>query len=160
MLLGKGARVDMKNKEGHSALMFACKMGELEIAKILYQRNNDEINQVSKIGKSCLTLAVSESRLNICKWLLQDLNQDVNSRALFNSEFALKEAASLGKTEYCDYLHQHGADVNLRDNDGFTSIMIACKNGHLDTAKKLHELGARTDLESNDELNCLMLAAR
>jgi hypothetical protein len=38
--------------------------------------------------------------------------------------------------------------------------MMACKNGHLDTAKKLHELGAKTDLETNDEQYCLMLAAR
>jgi ankyrin repeat protein len=38
--------------------------------------------------------------------------------------------------------------------------MMACKNGHLDTAKKLYELGAKTDILTNDDQYCSMLAAR
>jgi ankyrin repeat protein len=72
MLLSKGAQVNLKNNDGHSALMFACKMGELEIAKILYQLNKKEIYHESNAGRSCFMYAASEGRLNICGWLLED----------------------------------------------------------------------------------------
>jgi ankyrin repeat protein len=47
----------------------------------------------------------------------------------------------------------------MGNKNGFTSIMVACLNGHLATAKKLYKLGAKADIESETGKFCLKSAA-
>ena len=47
------------------------------------------------------------------------------------------------------YLHQAGADVNIRDSDGNTAVMVAAQYGHGDIVQYLHEAGA--DINISDE---------
>jgi len=47
----------------------------------------------------------------------------------------------------------------LTNNDGDTAVMMACQEGHLDTAKRLVQLGASVEICSNNGQTCLILAA-
>jgi ankyrin repeat protein len=54
----------------------------------------------------------------------------VNQKDSVHGDFALKEAASNGHTECCEYLCSEGADVNLGNKNGATSLIIASVKGH------------------------------
>ena len=36
----------------------------------------------------------------------------------------------------------HGANIDCKDDNGFTPLMVAAQQGHVDTVKMLHERGA------------------
>lgn len=49
----------------------------------------------------------------------------------------LFDAAASGRTDMIDALAQAGADVNAYDPRGFTPLILAAYNGHLDTVDRL-----------------------
>lgn len=55
----------------------------------------------------------------------------------------LFDAASTGRTDMIDALVQAGADVNAYDPRGFTPLILAAYNGHLDTVEAL--IGRKAD---------------
>lgn len=71
----------------------------------------------------------------------------------------MKEAASKGKIEICEYLLEMGADINIKSKNGSTPFLTACQKGHLTTAQRLHELGANIDLTTEEGKNCLHVAS-
>ena len=46
--------------------------------------------------------------------------------------------------------YSNGATVDSRDNDGWTSLMLASQNGHLDVVRSLLEHGATVGPRHND----------
>ena len=46
------------------------------------------------------------------------------------------------------YLHQAGADVNIKDSDGSTPLMMAARQVCGDEVKYLHEAGADLNITS------------
>ena len=54
----------------------------------------------------------------------------------------LIEASRLGHTETVEMLMEKGADVNARNNDGWTALMMASNDGQTETVALLVEKGA------------------
>ena len=52
-----------------------------------------------------------------------------------------------------EYLHQEGADINIRDNDGRTALMWAAEMGHEDIVKYLHQAGADINIRDGHSVN-------
>lgn len=65
----------------------------------------------------------------------------------------LFEAARLGRTDLIDALVKTGADVNARDARGFTPLILAAYNDHLDTVNALIEAKADPCLPDRDQGN-------
>ena len=56
------------------------------------------------------------------------------------------------------FLLEHGTDVNACNNDGFTPLHLASKNGKLDVARLLVGHGANVHAEANDGKTPLQVA--
>lgn len=65
----------------------------------------------------------------------------------------LFEAARLGRTDLVAPLVRTGADVNARDPRGFTPLILAAYNDHLDTVEALIALKADACLPDRDQGN-------
>lgn len=54
-------------------------------------------------------------------------------------------AASKGRSSHVRELLSHGADPNVEDNDGWTALLCAAKEGYVDIVCQLLEHNAEID---------------
>ena len=52
-----------------------------------------------------------------------------------------------------------GANVNAKDNSGFTALMLAAQKGKFEIFKKLYRLGATVDAKDKNDMTALMVAS-
>lgn len=109
-LIGQGVDVNLKNKEGFTALTKAVMKGHLEVVKYLVSKGAD-VNAKNRINFTALIIASSEGHLEIVKYLI-DNGANVNDRD--NDGFtALMWASGRGRLEVVKFLISKGADVNV-----------------------------------------------
>ena len=73
---------------------------------------------------------------------------------------ALMFAAHFGHFSIVKELIQHGANLDLTNNNGWTALMAACSQGHDNIVKELLAAGADTKPADIDGFNALMLARK
>ena len=66
-------------------------------------------------------------------------------------QLPLHDACRRGHIEIVEYLVEHGANVNVSDNDGITPLHDACRGGHKEIVEYLVEHGANVNVSDNDE---------
>ncbi|OEJ15271.1 hypothetical protein BFL38_13275 [Brachyspira hampsonii] len=62
----------------------------------------------------------------------------------------LLEASKNNDLETLKSLIEKGADVNAKDNDNWTALMLASDNGHLEVVKYLLDKGADVNAADNN----------
>ena len=67
--------------------------------------------------------------------------------------------ACQGHRDMVQYLHQHGADLNIRSNTGDTAVMLAVNGGHGDIVQCLVQAGADLNLRTKQGWTAVMMAA-
>ena len=72
---------------------------------------------------------------------------------------ALMIASYCGDHKSVELLLENGAQVDLKDNDGWSALMYASLNGHSEVVKLLLENSAQVDLKDNRGCSVLMLAS-
>ena len=75
-------------------------------------------------------------------------NQEKLNEQLFNV-IADEKASDEARLKKVKYLVELGDDLEAKDKDGLTALMVAVYNGHLEVVKYLAECGA--DLEASDK---------
>jgi ankyrin repeat protein len=178
-LVRKGANVNGKwDDDGKTALMAAANAGHTEMIKLLIERGAD-VNAVDR-GYTALMFASEKSHVAIVRLLLEkganidseagisllhwDVLRRTASRGITPREVrwtALKKAAWAGNTEIARLLIEKGADVNSKDEFGWTPLMFAAisERDPVDVARLLIEKGADVNSKLKDGVTPLMFAA-
>jgi uncharacterized protein len=111
-LLKRGAKANVINHLGDSAIAEAVKVGDVELVRMLLDAgaNPDSANQD---GETALMLAANVGSLPIAQLLIQR-GATVNAVETFRGQTALMWAAAENHPDVADLLIKHHADVNVR----------------------------------------------
>ena len=93
-------------------------------------------------GHTCLLHAARWGHSALAEELLKEHGASVDVKESINGNAALNYAAHQGHAGIAQTLLLHGADHRLTDDDGWTPLMSASSNGHLDVVKMLLPLSS------------------
>ena len=120
LLANKATDVDISNKVGETPLMMASIEGNLPLVKTLVVQNKAQINH---IGWTPLHYASSRGQLEVAQYLITN-GATIDSMSPSNTT-PLMMATLGGNEELIKLLLDKGADLKLRNDQGFTAIDIA-----------------------------------
>lgn len=137
-----GANINFTDKNGNSALILAVYSGKEEVVKYLANFDKDEkgiaiegspvpnLNLLNNNGVSALHLAVKLNNTKIVKILLS-AGANANRIGAYK-ETPIFEAVKQDNYQIiellCHYNPENIADVNAKNREGATPLMIACQN--------------------------------
>ena len=153
-LLAAGAQVDAKDSGNHTALMDAAWFDNFDIVKMLVE-NGAGIDRFNIAGNTALNYAIRMGYFDISDFLLEnganiDLASPNNGKTYLHFFYMQKETLK--------YLLSKGANINAKDNYGWTALHRAARYDYPDSVKILINQGAKTDLLSNSGDSALDLA--
>ena len=158
-LVGHGGNMDLQDKDGNTALHYAFRRKFLDVAhKLLTLGAN--VNLQDKDGKTPLHHAISRRvlRRDTVLTCLVKNGADINSCANDNCT-PLMIASRHNRVNAVTFLVEHGANMDLQDEDGNTALHYAIYNNSFKVARKLLTLGA-SQLHNTDRLTPLLLASK
>ena len=120
LLVSQGASLNVSTPQGTTALHLAVREGNKKIVELLVKKYEFDINTPDKEGFITLHIAASEGDKELVEFLL-------DNKALIDCQSkkgvtALMAASFSGHEEVVQTLIIRGADVNLRDIDGYAPI--------------------------------------
>lgn len=153
-LLAAGASVTDRRPTTEPVLLAAARSGSLPAVTLLLKAGADP-NAVEPLDhQTALMWAVAEGHLDVARALLKaGADPDMQARISElterkNADFpsggfaALHWAARNGDEPMISLLLEHGANINVRNGDSSTPMMLAIVNDRFDTAVGLLERGA------------------
>jgi ankyrin repeat protein len=148
--LSKGADVKCKNREGLTPFFVAVFQGNLEIAKVLFDKGSDINATGTSVGLvTPLILASFEGNLKLIEFLL-DKGAKINERAA-DSRTALMMAVTNNQIEVVKLLLDKGADINAKATDiGWNVLFAAAWNGNAEITKLLLSKGVDANTKATD----------
>ena len=132
---------------GKSALMVACKKGNLALAKKLVAKGAS-VHDTTTTNGTALMFAILGDQRQTVEWLY-DVGADINVVGS-NGWSALTVAAAKGNADLLKWLLDRGAAAQIRDVYRYTPLLRAVENGYLETATILLAL-PKTDVNAQDE---------
>ncbi|CAH0032595.1 unnamed protein product [Clonostachys rhizophaga] len=145
LLIEKGANLEAKNNSKETALALAARHGRTGIAKLLLEKGAC-FDVEDKGSMSPLLIAAMNRHTEIARHLL-DLGAKLGDKDMQKS---LCRAAEFGPTSMVELLLERGGDIETKNKEGCSLLILAAKNGHEDTVKFLVEKSAK--IEETDEL--------
>jgi ankyrin repeat protein len=128
LLLEYGADVNTTNNDGDTPLLLAVSHDKENLIEPLLQHGADINGENKRTGDTPLKLAARRANISMLMFLL-DHGADIKP--------ALPAAAASGKMNIVAFLLHRGADVNAKDNQGNTALVIAAQNGNKKMAEFL-----------------------
>jgi ankyrin repeat protein len=146
-LLKRGAKTELANNSGHTPLLETTKhfpsSGSDPVFDLLVSSGAD-VHAKNKEGRGALHLTAQSGNAVIFQKMI-DLGGDPKEDGL------LKIACNNGRTTVISLLMKAGCDqLEQMDKDGFTPLMSACANGHLETALFLLKCGANAKTQCHE----------
>jgi ankyrin repeat protein len=145
ILLKAGAKTNVRDVDGRTALHHAAKYGYTEVCTMLIEAGaKTEIQDVD--GKTALFLAGKYGEPAVCKILLRaGAKTDIQA---VDGDTALHCAVWKNHPEICTMLVEAGANVNIQGMRSETALHIAAYDGQLDICATLVEAGADTNVQN------------
>lgn len=132
---------------GKSALMVACKAGDLAFVKELVKLGSS-INEVTHTGGTPFMFAVLGNHVAVAEWLHAQ-GANINAKGS-NGWSAATISAAKGQADMMKWLIKAGADINAEDVYRFSPLMRAVDNRHEETVRVLLGMG-NANVDSQDE---------
>jgi ankyrin repeat protein len=142
LLHQKGAHVDEIDSSGMSALLHAALLGDVPCVDYLLDHGADT-KLADTEGRTAFDRVVDGHYVEVVRLLL-DKGGDVHT-ALHHERSPLFSAVK--KPEMVRLLLERGADPDVRSPDGFTPLMLAAGDNHVQTVKVLLEYDATVDMD-------------
>jgi len=160
LLLDMGSDINAQIETNrNTALTLACFQGRHEVVSLLLDRKAN-VEHRAKTGLTPLMEAASGGYTEVGRVLL-DKGADVNASPVPSSrDTALTIAADKGHYRFVELLLSRGAQVDVRNKKGNSSLWLAANGGHLDVVQLLYSAGADIDSQDNRRVSCLMAAFR
>ncbi len=124
--LRNGANVDVRDRNGDTALIRSIRTGNHTVVQILLE-NAADVNLRAKTTETPLIMASRTGDVEIVKMLLS-FGADVNARDEHGRTALIAAVISLHPA-ITDLLINGGANMNVRDDDGKTALAIAAEKG-------------------------------
>jgi ankyrin repeat protein len=137
-----GAHIDGIDSSGMSALLHAALLGDVPSVEYLLDHGADP-KVADTEGRTAFDRAVDRDYVEVVRLLL-DKGGDVHM-AEEREQSPLFSAVK--KPEMARLLLERGADPDVRSPDGFTPLMLAAGDNHVQTVKVLLEYEATVDLD-------------
>jgi len=138
-LIAAGANPNAATRYGITPLALAATNGSARFVELLLKAHADA-NAASPEGETAMMIAARVGRVEPIKLLLAG-GATVNAREKWKQQTALMWAAGEGHGDAIAVLVENGAELKARSKSGFTPLLFAVRNGHLDAAKLLLKLG-------------------
>jgi predicted enzyme related to lactoylglutathione lyase len=174
VLRARPTLVNSKDSNGNSPVQLACYMGQSQALNLLLRsRPHVNIFEAAMLGRlarvkslvnarprllhayshdgfTALHLAAFFGKASVARFLVQK-GAPVNAVAHNPTQVQPLHSAVAGNVdEICALLLRHGADVNARQQGGFTPLHAAAQNGKRELVRRLREYGA--DLRAATEV--------
>jgi ankyrin repeat protein len=130
-ILQKGMDVNTVDRSGNSLLILAVQKGNNELVSFLLA-HRARVRVRNQHGDTPLMFAALKGNIEIAK-LLVAAGAEVNHAGWTPLTYAAFE----GHHQVVDFLIKQGAEVDARAPNQATALMLASRNGHLETVKIL-----------------------
>lgn len=144
VLLLQGADPSLRDAKSLTALDRACKLGRYHMIHPLVEALPESLNAHRDTdGRTPLHFANESMQAYALVPLLLELGADVEARSRLGRTI-LHECILRGSDRILmgDLVTRHGANIEARDNHGWTPLHFAAYLGHVDMVKQLLKLGA------------------
>lgn len=146
VLIEAGADINKQDNRLNNPFLYSGAEGQLDILKLLIEAKADT-KMTNRYGGNALIPAAEKGHVDNVRTLLE--TTDVNVNHVNNLGWtALLEAIILtdGGTKHQQIVRlliDHGADVNIADNDGVTPLQHAQRQGYTEIERMLTDAGGR-----------------
>ncbi|MCF7796081.1 ankyrin repeat domain-containing protein, partial [Patescibacteria group bacterium] len=177
-LLIAGSDIEVKNNDGNSSKIIAKRMDNKEIQDLLENQKN-LINTENRMGKTPLLIACLQGYTEKVEWLISKgsyvdtenkchkIQRGIDLYDTFTPTYedtikpkfytALMVAQNI---EIVKALIKAGADINKKNADGNTALMVYAKNNWFEGVERLITAGANTNLVNNFYETALIIAKK
>ena len=146
-LLQQAADVNAAQVDGTTALHWAIRRDDLEIAHLLIGAGAD-VSAANLAGATPMRLATINGNAAMIESLLE-AGVDSNAALSQHGDTALMMAARTGRIDALQVLLDHGADIDARETwGGTTAVMWAVSEHHATAVRMLIDHGADVDARS------------
>ena len=155
-LIGEGAPVNARRREGDAALHHAVRSGNREIVQLLLDAGAD-IEQRDLAGVTALTAAIEAGRdANVAELLRRGAKPEAPGRS---GASPLTVAAFFGREAVAAELLALKVAVDTEDNTGKDALTYACARGFTRIVRRLIDAGADPNRRHAHALTALTWAA-
>ncbi|XP_046340859.2 putative ankyrin repeat protein RF_0381 [Haliotis rufescens] len=159
LLIGRGADTTGVDEDGENILHLSCKGGNLEIVKYILKQDIVDINSDRTDGMTPLLLSAYLGERDVFD-LLIGRGADISSVNDFG-ENILHFSCRGENVDIVKYvLKQNVVDINSRDNEGMTPVLLAAFWGERDAFDLLIGRGADTTVVNENGDNILHLSCK
>jgi ankyrin repeat protein len=148
-----GTDINQADPQGDKPLHAAARHGRVIIARELL-KNSADPNATNRAGQTPLQVALTGGKTQLAGVLIEEGATDDPQELLFTLV-----RAGVDDRDSLELLTASGADVNVKDQDGFTPLHIAVGDGRRLLTKRLIDLGADVNVPDSEGRTALSISS-